>query len=373
MLAPTPATTTPNLNPEISPARLAANRANAQKSTGPRTPEGKARSRANAYRHGLAGEGVVLPDDQLEAVAAVAAEIADELRPHGPMGRILTHRVAALTVRLDRCSDHDAAMTAFRVRHAEERFLDDRAAEVDRALDRLALEPAASVRALRRSFDGINRLIELWEAVGTALFPESLAELARVALSPAATDEPPPPDPARWDDRFLHLAENLQGRRVGDLAPSRFHHLAGLAARGTTAEARQKALEAIADLIIRQVADLKAHRAAFDHRTDALDAAEAPRRALFDPDRAAVLARRYEAAAERALTRTLREIRELAQAAPEPAPLPIPAPRPPAPVAAPLRPDRDPAHPRTESLGSFRQLDSGSDPDVNSSASRRNL
>ena len=104
MLAPTPATSTSDLNPEISPARLAANRANAQKSTGPRTPEGKARSRANAYRHGLAGEGVVLPEDQLEVVAAVAAEITDELRPHGPMGRILTHRVAALTVRLDRCS-----------------------------------------------------------------------------------------------------------------------------------------------------------------------------------------------------------------------------------------------------------------------------
>jgi hypothetical protein len=42
-------------NKPVSEARLAANRANAQKSTGPRTHEGKARSAANACKRGFTG------------------------------------------------------------------------------------------------------------------------------------------------------------------------------------------------------------------------------------------------------------------------------------------------------------------------------
>ena len=47
-----------------TPAQLAANRRNAQRSTGPKTPAGKARSARNALRHGLPSpEVVVAPDD----------------------------------------------------------------------------------------------------------------------------------------------------------------------------------------------------------------------------------------------------------------------------------------------------------------------
>jgi len=37
----------------VSPAKLAANRANAQHSTGPKTEEGKRKSAYNAWQHGL--------------------------------------------------------------------------------------------------------------------------------------------------------------------------------------------------------------------------------------------------------------------------------------------------------------------------------
>ena len=44
-----------------SPARLAANQANAQLSTGPRTPEGKAKVSLNAVKTALTGQTVLLP------------------------------------------------------------------------------------------------------------------------------------------------------------------------------------------------------------------------------------------------------------------------------------------------------------------------
>src|SRR5919199_1477139 len=43
--------------------RLAANRANALLSTGPRTPQGKAKSSLNAVKTGLTGRTVLLPSD----------------------------------------------------------------------------------------------------------------------------------------------------------------------------------------------------------------------------------------------------------------------------------------------------------------------
>jgi hypothetical protein len=52
----------------VSAARLEANRRNAQKSTGPRTHEGKTRSRVNAVTHGLRAEIPILPDEDPQAL-----------------------------------------------------------------------------------------------------------------------------------------------------------------------------------------------------------------------------------------------------------------------------------------------------------------
>ena len=52
----------------VSAAKLEANRRNAQKSTGPRTEEGKDRSKLNAVKHGMRAETLVLLDEDPQAL-----------------------------------------------------------------------------------------------------------------------------------------------------------------------------------------------------------------------------------------------------------------------------------------------------------------
>jgi hypothetical protein len=67
-----------------TPAQIAANRANAQKSTGPRSVEGKSASRFNALQHGIDAASVVIPGEDPAAYDALAAEYRRDLRPQSP-------------------------------------------------------------------------------------------------------------------------------------------------------------------------------------------------------------------------------------------------------------------------------------------------
>jgi len=59
---------------KISASKLIANRANATKSTGPRSVEGKRISSENAQRHGLASSLGVSPDFDIPAIATLVEE-----------------------------------------------------------------------------------------------------------------------------------------------------------------------------------------------------------------------------------------------------------------------------------------------------------
>ena len=66
-----------------SPARAAANAANAQLSTGPRTEEGKARSARNAIKHGLTAKDLVVREDELDEFNELQSSLREELGPQG--------------------------------------------------------------------------------------------------------------------------------------------------------------------------------------------------------------------------------------------------------------------------------------------------
>jgi hypothetical protein len=67
-----------------TPAQITANRANAQKSTGPRSAEGKSASRFNALKHGIDAASIVIPGEDRAVYEALAADYRSDFRPQSP-------------------------------------------------------------------------------------------------------------------------------------------------------------------------------------------------------------------------------------------------------------------------------------------------
>ena len=67
-----------------TPAQINANRANAQKSTGPRSAEGKSASRFNALKHGIDAASIVIPGEDPAGYDALVAAYHRDFRPQSP-------------------------------------------------------------------------------------------------------------------------------------------------------------------------------------------------------------------------------------------------------------------------------------------------
>ncbi len=88
-----------------SAAQIAANKQNAQLSTGPRTAEGKAIARLNAMKHGLLAEKVMtLADGEGEEFFQLYMDLHIDLDPEGSLEILLVDRVISLSWRLMRAS-----------------------------------------------------------------------------------------------------------------------------------------------------------------------------------------------------------------------------------------------------------------------------
>src|ERR1700756_3106016 len=84
--------------------QLEANRRNALRSTGPKTDDGKRRSRVNAVRHGLTAETVVGSLEDAEDYKAFEATIIADYCAETAVARELVLRLASLLWRLRRAT-----------------------------------------------------------------------------------------------------------------------------------------------------------------------------------------------------------------------------------------------------------------------------
>ncbi len=86
----------------ISERKLIANRANALKSRGPKTPQGKAASAQNGTRHGMLSKSIVLAGESETEFAALANSLHAEFQPATTAEKLLVESMAAYRWRLMR-------------------------------------------------------------------------------------------------------------------------------------------------------------------------------------------------------------------------------------------------------------------------------
>ncbi|MEO1922380.1 MAG: hypothetical protein ABGW84_10915 [Sphingomonadaceae bacterium] len=79
-----------------SDRQIAANRRNAQRSTGPKTSKGKAVSSQNARRHGVLSDRVTALNENSELFNSVLLGLIDDFAPRSEMELVLVERLAVL-------------------------------------------------------------------------------------------------------------------------------------------------------------------------------------------------------------------------------------------------------------------------------------
>ena len=94
----------------VTPRQLAANRANAKKCCGPRTTEGKLRSRANAVRHGLASAVITLPGEDTENFEERRQEYLHALAPANDLEAEVAGAICLAHWRRQLAVCHEAAL-----------------------------------------------------------------------------------------------------------------------------------------------------------------------------------------------------------------------------------------------------------------------
>jgi hypothetical protein len=144
----------------VSEARIAANRRNALRSTGPKTEEGKKRSRANALKHGLCASVVVAEDAKL--VQQRASDWFDALKPQNEFQSWLVDEVAIISIRIDRCERMERRARDLKAMRAELCWEDDRRLDAVRLGGLLSKRPDEVVEELRRTPQGCEWLMTRW-------------------------------------------------------------------------------------------------------------------------------------------------------------------------------------------------------------------
>ena len=100
-----------------SEKKAAANKRNSEKSTGPRTAEGKEKSKFNSTTHGLTARSALLPGEDPAGLNALRCELLEGLQPRNSLESTLIVRIAEDKWISDRAEQAASRRVAERLRH----------------------------------------------------------------------------------------------------------------------------------------------------------------------------------------------------------------------------------------------------------------
>ena len=173
----------PEMGKRMSPAQIEANRRNARKSTGPKTPAGKAVAKLNALKHGILSREVVVQGWKIRESPSefdlLRQQFLGQYAPVGPVEEMLVDRIVSTCWRLRRAVTAESGEIALSVdighfvRTRPERLADVISDAVQPRGDDAALE-------LEESILGLGYLRSLLENVRAAV--EKNGELTKAAL-----------------------------------------------------------------------------------------------------------------------------------------------------------------------------------------------
>ncbi len=181
---------------------VAANQANARKSTGPRSAAGKALAAQNRTVHGLTGARNLIPGEDPAEYQALLAAVSAELAPVGELERHLAERAAGCLWRLQRLGRVEAGL--FTLQHLGLNEQRGRQKQPDLLAQALGYEPEESDPARLEPLPTLGQAYANDCSAGGAL--------ERLTRYEGAIE--------RSLSKSLHELERLQRQRRGESLPA---------------------------------------------------------------------------------------------------------------------------------------------------------
>jgi hypothetical protein len=209
--------------------RAAINRENARRGVpfgpGPRTPEGKKRASLNAMRHGLTGQTIVSPKDDLSAYLRFTRRFYDDLQPKGAIETQLVQTIADNSWRLNRARVYENNLLTIGFDEQSD-SIDVEDAEIHRALAtakayRAQAQSLAAIsmheQRVSRQFDRALKQLGELQTTRRKQEQQQIEQAARLyklhnerqQAAPATANEPRSPYDAT-EDGFVFVNEEIE-------------------------------------------------------------------------------------------------------------------------------------------------------------------